>query len=529
MRPSPKQRVSQVYPLGAPIRGIDDTSSLANMDPMYAIDLLNFFPEFGALKVRSGYQEHVTGMTDNGKTLMVFNAQNGTSKLFCATDDGIFDVTTATETPTNVKALTNGTMVWTQFSNIAGQWLIACNGVDAPVLYDGTSWTSFANVAVPANPGEITTGTITVANIVYVHAHKNRLWFIEKSTMSAWYLPLNAVSGDATEFPLGGIFSKGGNLSALFSLTMDSGIGTDDVLVFQSNRGELGGYAGADPDSATDWGLVARYFVGAPLGAKTHVPLNGDVLLLTEFGVVSLLNVVNGGYRLGSPEDTASHKISRTIHDVVKDRAGAPGWEIINSSTFQYITINIPEYSTTAPLQLVMNSVTGAWTKFDLPAVTLYEYGQNIYFTDDTGRVLKYGSVVRDNVLFDGTGGDQIIAGVQQAYSFFDANTVNKHFKFVKPIFESAYTPGSVLDISTDYAPTTLDDLDTPSAQIGSLSFWDADSWDDAVWSNVLSDWQTLTGVYGIGYSASLLMKIRVAVETRFVATHWVYEMGTSL
>lgn len=528
-RSTPKQRVSSVFPLGAPIGGIDDTSSLASMESIYAIDLLNYFPEFGALKVRSGYQEHITGMTDNGKTLMTFNGADGTNELFCATDDGIFDITVSTDTPTNVKALTNGRMIWTQFSNIAGQWLIACNGVDAPVIYDGTTWTSFSNVAVPANPGEITTGTITVANISYVAVHKNRIWFIEKNTMSAWYLNLNAVSGDATEFPLGGIFSNGGNLTTMFSLTMDSGIGTDDIFVFQSSKGELGGYAGSDPDSSTDWGLVARYFVGPPLGDRTNVQISGDTILLTEFGVVPALSVVSGQYRLGDVNTTASRRISRTINSIVRDTSGAPNWEMINSSSFQYILINIPATATGAAKQLVMNSVTGAWTRFDLPAITLYEFEQFIYFTDDTGRVLKYGGVSRDDILLDATGGDQIIAGVQQAYSSFDSPTTNKHFKFVKPIFEAQYIPGISLTISSDYEPTSLDDLNDPATQIGTVSLWDVAVWDVDSWSIGLSAWQTLTGVYGVGYSASLIMKIRVQVETRFVATHWVFENGISL
>lgn len=525
----PKQRVSSVYPLGAPIGGIDDTSSLANMDSSYAIDLINFFPEFGSLKVRSGYEEHVTGLTGNGKTLMTFDNANGTSKLFCATDSGIFDVTNSTAAPTNVKALTNGRMIWAQFSNIAGQWLIACNGVDAPVIYNGTTWTSFANVASPVNPGEITTGTITVANINYVAVHKNRIWFIEKNTMSAWYLNLNAVSGTATKFPLGGIFSKGGNLSTMFSLTMDSGVGTDDILVFQSSEGELGGYAGGNPDSSTDWGLVARYFVGPPLGNRTHVQLSGDTILLTEFGVVPALSIVSGQYRLGDSNTTASRRISRTINAIVRRTAGAPNWEIMNSSSFQYLLINLPATATVAAQQLVMNSVTGAWTKFDLPAITLHEFDQFIYFTDASGRVLKYGDVNRDGILLNDTGGSQIIAGVQQAYSFFDSPTTNKHFKFVRPIFEAQYIPGRNITISTDYAPTTLDDLGAPSAQSSIVSIWDIATWDGDSWTSQLSAWQTLAGVYGVGYSASLIMKIRVQVETRFVATHWIFEGGISL
>lgn len=532
MRLAGKQRVSQVYPLGAPILGLNDTDSIADMDPKYALDMLNVFPELGALKVRWGYVEHVTGMTDNGKTLMVFNNQDGTSKLFCATDDGIFDVTASTASPSNVKALTEGEMVWTQFANIAGQWLIACNGVDAPVIYDGTTWTSFSNVASPTNPGELETGTLTVANIAYVHVHKNRLWFIEKDTLSAWYLPLNAVSGTPVEFPLGGIFTKGGQLNALFSLTMDSGIGSDDVLVFQSTKGEVGGYIGANPADAADWRIIARYFIGAPLGKKTNVQLNGDILLLTEFGVVSLLDVVNGLYRLGAEASTASAKISRTISNIVRDGAGAPLWEIFNSPVYQYVIISVPENIALGipAKQLVMNSVTGAWTKFDLPALTLYEFGQNIFFTDLSGRVHKYGGNTNDEITLAGTGAVSIISGFQQAYSFFEQPTVKKHFKMVKPIFQASNEPQVVMKVLTDYLPGGVNSVNTPgAAAVPPVNSWDSTQWDEGQWLRTLVAFQTFLGSTGFGYSGSVIVKLRTSVETRYLASHWIYEQGLSL
>ena len=529
MKSVPKQRVSQVFPLGAPTGGIDDTSSIAGMDPSYALEVSNFYVEAGALAVRWGYQEHVTGMTDNGKTLMVFNAQDGSSELFCCTDDGIFDITSSTDTPTNVHALTDGTVVWTQFSNIAGQWLIGCNGVDAAFIYDGTTWTSMSNTGAPANPGEITTGGIAVADIVYVHVHKNRIWFIEKNTMSAWYWPLNAVSGATTEFPLGGIFSKAGYLNSMFSWTMDSGVGVDDILVFQSSRGELGGYEGIDPSSASDWQLLARYFIGAPLGRKTAIPLNGDILLLTEFGIVSLFNVINGTYRLGSIDSVISAKISRTLNELVRSRGGAPGWEMISSPAFQYVVLSIPEFVGFAPYQFVMNSITKAWSTFDLPAITIYEYGNNLYFTDDGGRVLKYGAVTADNVLLDGSGGDPITSGFSQAFTYFEQESVSKHFKFIRTIFESVSNPSFMLTVATDFKSGGLALLGQPGVSTSTISQWDSGIWDTAVWSPPLTAWQTLVGVGDVGYSASLILKTRTTIETRYVAAHWVFETGTSL
>ena len=46
------------------------------------------------------------------------------------------------------------------------------------------------------------------------------------------------MSGAATEFPLGGIASKGGFIQAMGTWTRDSGAGADDVAVFVTSEGE---------------------------------------------------------------------------------------------------------------------------------------------------------------------------------------------------------------------------------------------------------------------------------------------------
>lgn len=510
--------------------GIDNASSQANMPQLNAIDLQNWFPEFGALSVRGGYVEHVTGMTDNGKTLMTFTALDGTTELFCCTDDGVFDVTSSTDTPTNVYTLTEGNVIWTQFSNLAGQWLVGCNGVDPAFLYDGTNWISFVNDAAPSSPGEIETGTITVSDIAYVHVHKNRLWFIERDTLTAWYMPLNAVAGTPVAFPLGGIFSRGGYLSAMFSFSLDSGVGVDDLMVFQTSTGEVGGYSGADPSSSTDWALLARYFLGSPLGRKTNEPLNGDMLVTTEFGIVSLTDVVTGRYRMGDMTTTVSGKVNRMINAEVRGRSGSPGWELTASPVYQYVILSIPASGDLDAIQFIMNSVTGSWTRFDLPALALHEHAQNLYFTDDTGRVLKYGTVFLDNILLDGSGGSSIVTAMQQAFSSFESPTTNKHYKFVKPIIDSEYEPSVGVLISTDYSPLTIDSLATPGISAGAGSvLWDLAVWDTAIWGQGAVSWQTIYGVFGIGYAASIILKTKTSAPTRFVATHWVFEKGISM
>lgn len=522
-----KQRVSQVVPVPGPTGGIDDTSSIANMEPKFAVDMVNYFPQASDIRVRFGYQEWAKNLPSDGKTLMSYNGVDGTSELFVCTDDGIYDVTASTSTPTLVHALTEGNVRWVQFGNLSGNWLVGCNGVDAAFFYNGTAWGSFVADATPVNPGEI--DGLAPASITDVHIHKNRLWFIEANTLDAYYFPTNAMAGTATVFPLGGIFKSGGYLNDVFSWTLDAGYSVDDVLVFQTSRGELAGYGGNDPDVLGDWWLEARYFVGAPLGTKTNVELNGDVLMLTAYGLVPISKVVSGQYQMGSTEGTVSGRISRTLNDLVRARSGAPGWSIHASPVHQYIIINFPTVASNTPFQYVMNSVTGAWTRFDFTALTFHEHAGYLYFTDESNRVLRYGTTFLDNVLIDGTGGTAITAGFQQAYNYFGDETTNKHYKLIRPIFESTAFPPYLLTISADYAPGGIESLGVPPGSTTNGSAWDLGVWDESIWSAAPTAWQEWVGVVDIGYSASLIVKTKTTLDTSFVAAHWAFEKGVSL
>lgn len=526
MRAVPKKRVSNIATVAAPTGGIDDTSPIANMDPNYALAIQNFFPTSGALKVRWGYREYVTGLPSSAKTIMVYN-DGGVDEMYACTDSGIYDITVSTATPVLVHALTNGDVVWTMFSNIAGHWLIGCNGTDPAFLFDGTTWINFTASGSPTTPGQIS--GLAPVDIAFVHQHKNRIWFLEEGSMVAYYWPTNAVAGAATAFPLGGIFTRGGALSALFSGTGDAGTSIEDYLVIQSDEGEVAGYGGSDPATLGSWQLAARYFLGKPLGRKTNAPLGGDTLMMTQSGAVTLSNVVGGRYRLGAGETTASGRISKTINDLVRARQFNPGWELVAAPGYQYIILKIPTGGGLPPRQLVMNSITGAWCSFDLPAVTFMENGEYIYFSDANGRVLRYGDTTVDNVLLNGTGGDPILAGFQQAYNYFEDTTTSKHFKLVRPVFETQERPNYLLTISTDFAPGGLDLLGTPGITSQSVGQWDAAVWDVGLWLVGLQAFQEWIGLQDIGYCASLIVKTTSTIELQFSAATWAFERGSSL
>lgn len=529
MRDTGKARVSAVASVQAPTSGIDDSSPVANMGTEFAISLVNFYPEGSALRARDGYREQATDLGSTVRTLMAYRAVNPTdNRLFAVTSAGVYDVTIATDAPVLVHPLTNGYVQWTQFGNIAGNWLVGCNGVDAAFLYNGTTWTTFT-VSAGSTPGQVT--GIVPADIISVCHHKNRVWFLVKDSLTAYYLPLNALSGAAVAFPLGGIAQAGGYANSVFTWTMDAGYSVDDMLVFQTSVGEILVYSGTDPSNASTWFLSARYFAGSPMSRRSQAGLNGDYLLMTEFGLVSLAKVVAGQQGVGARELTTSYRISGALNNLIRARTGSVGWEVVYSPSMQYLILTVPSFSGAPPLQYIMNPVTGAWTTFDLPAVTFIEFDGFVYFSDDAGRVLRHGDVELDNVNLVGTGGEQVVASFKQAYNYFEAPGVNKHYKLVRPVFEAQIRPPYAIALSADFSPLTADDLPTPGGVIsdGSTGIWDVTEWGEALWSPPLLAYQEWLGAVDVGYCASIVLKLASGSRTRYVASNVVYEQGVSL
>ena len=530
MRKARKQRVSASYSIPAPVGGIDDSTPVANMGTEFAIGMLNWYPEGSALRVREGYREQATLLAKPAETLMAYRALNPVNnKLFAVTDDGVYDITTPGASPTLVKALTNGRVQWTQFGNIAGNWLIGCNGTDPAFLYNGTTWTDFVADVSPTLPGEI--DGLDPTTIVSVVHHKNRIWFTVKNSLTAYYMPLNAVAGVATAFPLGGIAQSGGYLNAAFTWTMDAGYSVDDMLVFQTSVGEVLTYSGTDPAEATTWFLNSRYFSGAPMSRRSHASLNGDMLLMTEFGLVSMAKLVAGQQSAGAKEMTTSFRISSALNQLIRARTGSDGWEVVYSPSLQYLVLTVPAFSGDTPVQYVMNPVTGAWTTFDLPAVTFLEFDGFLYFSDSDGRVLRHGDVELDDVKLDGTGGQQVKAGFKQAYDYMGTPGVYKSFKLIKPVFEAQISPSYRVTISTDFSPLSFGDLNTPSsADIpANVGIWDVSYWGEAEWSPPLLAYQEWIGLAAIGYCASVVVSVQVSARTRYVASNIAFESGISL
>src|SRR3546814_19230905 len=95
----------------------------------------------------------------------------------------------------------------------------------------------------------------------FVWVYKNRLYFVQKDTMDAWYLAADAVGGAATKYPMAGIFGLGGSLlfGQRWSLSSGGDGGLSEQNAFVSTEGEVAIFQGLSPEDNQTWGEVGLY------------------------------------------------------------------------------------------------------------------------------------------------------------------------------------------------------------------------------------------------------------------------------
>lgn len=524
-----QQRVSSVISIPAPLGGINDVDPLAAMAAEFCIQCINWVPGNAALQSRQGYREWATNLGGIVKTIMSYHAMDGTYKIFATTDAGIYDVTVSSSAPPLFANPGNGRYNHVMFGNVGFQYLVAVSSGGAPsVFFDGTSWKPLVESATPVNPGEIKGVDPDVFSSVT--SFKRRLWFVQGDSMTAWYLPVDALGGEAKPFYLSGIFKRGGALLYMIDWSVDAGDGLDDKLIFVSTLGEVAVYAGTDPDVTELWGLEAVFYMSAPIGDKSYAEFGGDVLMLSNYGLIPLTKVLIGRLLEAPMESSLTKKISRTVNQLINRREYARNWELFNLPSYQAVLIIVPPVGELPAIQFVMNSLTGAWTRFDLPVFCGGNVSGMFYFGTADGRVCLYGeNNFLDDVKLDSTGGVPVICSFFSAYNYMGDPTSIKHWKLVRPIFQTDQPPSYRLTINTDYDIASLPGNPAPPADPQTNPLWDVAIWDNSFWSSALTVYRPWVGVAGIGFCCALLMKIASNDRVSMAAVEYVYEKGGAI
>jgi hypothetical protein len=504
---------ANVASLPAPIGGWNARDSLANMAPTDAVTLNNFFPGVSNVNLRGGYSKHATGLPSQVETLMTYSGA-ATNKMFAISDGKIYDVTSAGAVgAAAVSGLSNSRWEYINVTTPGGNYLMAVNGTDKPRLYDGSTWTALDGSSTPAITGVTTT---TLSNITLF---KNRVWFIQKDTLKAWYLPTLAVGGAAQEIDLSAVAKLGGNLVALGTWTIDAGYGVDDNLVFVTNQGEVIVYRGTDPSSASTWALIGVWLVGAPISKRCMMKYGGDLLLLTLDGLFPLASALQSS-RL-DPNVALSDKIQGAFATAAQNYKSNFGWGMMYNAFNNALIVNIP-VSTGSQEQFVMNNITKAWCRFTGWAANTFAILNDLLYFGGNQYVAKAWTTGSTGYVDDTSNIDGLAL---QAFNYFDSRGVKKYFTRARPSIFSTGQPAINIDINVDF------DLSISTAALAyspiTSAVWDSGTWDVSLWGQddiISNQWQ---GVTGIGYCASVQMNSSSKnLSLQWASTDVVYQIG---
>ena len=490
--------------ISAPANGWNARDDLTEMDKHDAIVLDNVVVVETGVKLRDGYESHVTGLGSAVLSLMEYSAPDGTIEIFGATATDIYDVTTAGSVgAAAVGSLTNGIWSHVMFATAGGNFLVCCNGNDAVQNYDGASWTQ------PAITGA------TSSNFVQVTSHMSRLWFVDEGTMKVWYLGASAVAGAATSIDFGPLSRKGGELTAMASWSRDGGSGIDDLAVFITSEGELHVYSGSDPSSANTWERVGTFQIAPPLGRRCFIKAGADLGILTTQGLVPLSNVLS----LASTEVervAATEKIGGAFKTAATNAGTSRGWQVIEYPRQALAIVNIPHTEGVTYYQYVLSTAKKAWSRWTgLPAECWSLFGERLMFGGTDGTVYEYTGET-DNTA-------EINATIVQAFS--DFGTVrNKVVKRMKPQIVGPVGYRPVVGLRFDYDETDVVFSATPFTAIGPE--WDVAEWDVEDWGPELQPQAEWQAVRGRGFVLAIVVQISIDSSLTYNGSRLMYEEG---
>lgn len=511
-RPQTQRGIAKVESLPAPVGGWNARDSLANMGPLDAVQLTNLFPGVSSVDLRGGFMEYATGMDGQVQTLMAYSA-GATNKFFAIDEIGksIYNITAggAVGAP-EVTGLTNATWEYSNITTPGGGFLYAANGTDDPLLYDGTTWTPINGGSSPAITG-VTTSTLRSPTLF-----KNRMWFIQKDTLKAWYLPTQAIAGAAQPFDLSAVARQGGHLVAMGAWTVDAGYGVDDNLVFVTSKGEILVYRGTDPASSATWAGAGVWQLGAPIGNRCMLKYGGDLLILTYDGLFPLAQALQSS-RL-DPRVALSDKIQGAITAATTSYGQSFGWQIVYYAKSNAVWVNVP-ISVGQQQQYVMNTITKSWCNFTNWSANCWEiYNDDPYFGADGAVYMAWDDGFDDN--------DANINTVAlQAFNYFGQRGVEKYFTRARPAIFTNGNPAIQIGLNVDF--NIIDNSSPISFSDTIAGIWDVGLWDTALWGQSLQVVNNWAGITGIGYCGAIqFQSASKGLDIQWASTDVVYQTG---
>ena len=581
----PQRRNAVTASVSAPIGGWNARDSIANMPPLDAVVLNNFFPTPTDVQLRLGYTKSCTGITGQVNSLMNW-AGPTSQKLFAVAETTLYDAS-GTTAVAKVTGLANDKWQHVNMATTGGNhFLVCCNGQDPAMLYDGTSWIKYATTATAQTISTIThvgtTATLTTAS-PHGLISGNQVTITGASPGAYNGTFIITVTGAST-FTYVMATTPGTDAGTVGSYTVNyaiTGVNSNKLvhvnlfknfLFFVEENGlkawylPVGQVAGAAV--SLDFGGYARnggylqamgtWTIDAGQGADDYaawVTNNGEVIVYTgtnpssdttwslegvwqlgqtftrrcflKFGGDLLLLTQDGLSPLAASLQSSRLDPRVNLTDKIYYEISREISLYSNNFGWQIIyfarenMLIINVPSSEGIQQYAMHTISKAWCSFSNISGTCWEMNFDNIYFGGNGYVAQFWNGYSDD-------GSNINAQVQQAYSYFDAPGQQKRFTMIRPIFQTDNgLPGVLAGINTDFDAQNSLGTVSFNAVSSTLGTWDNSTWDVEVWGGNLALTKLWQGVTGIGYSGGIVMKVASqGIDVHWVSSDYVMERG---
>jgi len=584
-----QQRRAVTASVAAPIGGWNARDSVAEMNPLDAVVLNNFFPTPSQIQLRKGYTQFATGITGQVDTLMQYSG-GSTSKLFAAAGSVIYDVSSGGVATSAVTGLGSDRWQYVNDSTTGGNFLVAVNGTDAALIYDGTNWVKYATISTAQTISNLTSSG-TTCTLVTSSAHglvTGNQVTITGASPAAYNGTFKITVTNGTTFTYTALSAPATSpASPLGSYTVAkfiTGVDSSNLIHVNLHKDRL--YF-VEENTLNFWYLGANAISGAatsyPLGAIArnggYIMAMGTWTLDAGYGVddYAVFVTSNGEaivFKGSDPSDPTDwsligvwqlgqvfarrcfFKFGGDLLLITQDGIVPLAGALQSSRLDPRINITDKIYNAVSEAADLYNAEFGwqihYYAKqnmliFNIPVIG----GQQQYvmhnitkawasFTNINATCFE---VYDEDMYFGGNGfvgkfwdglsdNDQNIkATCQQAYSYFDARGQLKRFTMVRPIlFTDNGTPTVLCGINTDFDTQNNVGQVSFNPALISVGVWDTSTWDNADWgggNKISKQWQ---GVTGIGYAAGIILSIATQdIDVRWASTDYVMERGAVL
>lgn len=397
---------------------------------------------------------------------------------------------------------------------------------DDEVLTNGAGGAAVADLPSPEETLAPAITGVDTDKLSHVWNYRNRMFFIQGGTLKAHYLPVDSIAGTLGTRSFGGIFQRGGSLLFGATWSLDAGDGIDDKCVFVTDQGEMAIFQGSNPDGTDpgDFDLVGRYDITIPMGKNCTMSAGGDLLVLTEDGIVPVSAAIN--------KDAAALSLSAVTRPIepewqreVRNRGGATPWEIAKWPSHNMAVVSVPRPSENDDAYcFVVNIETGAWCKYTNWDVRCLDvFADKLFFGALNGEVWQGETT--------GADGDETILCTYVGHAdHLGSPGRTKTARSMRATFKSTQPFKPKLSASTDYNVTVPS---PPSVEMISGVGWDLSAWDVGRWDDpsppafIRTRWVSI-GRTGFAFNPQIQVSSNSAVPLRvdLVAFDMTYENG---